>query len=358
VRAPWLEARDESVAARVTLSPLTACSWLYGAGAWLARAAAEHGVRPRRRLPGAVVSVGNLLVGGTGKTPFAAWLARSLHARGHKVALASRGYGRSGREPVEVVSDGRHVRGSAERVGDEPVWLAGRAPGVPVLVGRDRGLVGLRALSGFGAELLVLDDGFQHHRLARDVDFVCFDGGFGLGNGHLLPRGPLREPLSALRRADALVCLEGPLPAGDEARVRAAAPSATWFSVRRRPASLRPLAGGAAEAPERLRGAGVGVLSGIARPQRLRRSLEALGAHVVAERAFPDHHRFTPRDVAGLGAEAPLWVTTEKDAVKLVSGWCAGADVRVLAEDLAVDEPDALLDWLEMRLRQRRQERA
>jgi tetraacyldisaccharide 4'-kinase len=301
-----------------------------------------------------VVCVGNLLVGGNGKTPFAAGVARALHQRGPKLALASRGYGRRGRAPVEVVSDGRHVRASAESAGDEPIWLAGHAAGVPVLVGRDRGLVGLRALSGFGADLLLLDDGFQHHRLAREVDLVCFDGGFGLGNGKLLPRGPLREPLSALGRADAIVCLDPPLPADDEARLRAAAPSARWFHVRRRPASLRPLAGGAAEPPARLHGAAVGMLCGIARPARLRRSLEALGARVVAERVFPDHHPYAARDLAGLGAEAPLWITTEKDAVKLLPAWGGGADLRVLAEELDVEEPEALLEWLEATLRQRR----
>jgi tetraacyldisaccharide 4'-kinase len=227
-----------------------------------------------------------------------------------------------------------------------------------VLVGRDRGLVGLRALSGFGADLLLLDDGFQHHRLARDVDLVCFDGAFGLGNGHLLPRGPLREPLSVLRRADAIVCLDPPLPASDEARIRAAAPQAQWFAVHRRAAALRPLAGGAADPPERLRGAGVGMLCGIARPERLRRSLEALGARVVAERSFPDHHAYVARDLAGLAAQAPLWITTEKDAVKLLPDWSGRAEVRVLVEDLDVESPDALLDWLEQTLRQRRQLRA
>jgi tetraacyldisaccharide 4'-kinase len=326
-------------------------AWLYGACAWLARAARERGLRPARRLPLAVVSVGNLLVGGTGKTPFAAWLASGLARRGHKVVLASRGYGRRGREPVCVVSDGRFVRADVDRAGDEPLWLAAHAPGVPVLVGRDRAVVGLRALSGFGADLLLLDDGFQHHRLARDLDFVCFDGSFGLGNGRLLPRGPLREPLAALRRADALAVVDGPLPEADAARIEAAAPGARWLALRRRPASLRPLAGGAAAPPESLAGAAVGLLSGVARPRGVRASLERLGARVVAERLFPDHHRYRRSDLAGLASEAPLWVTTEKDALKIPPGWAAGADLRVLAQALEVEEGPALLDWVEQRLR-------
>ena len=351
MRLAWLERREETRAQTLALAPLVPCAWLYGAAAWLARASRERGPWPPRRLPLRVVSVGNLLVGGTGKTPFAAWLAASLVRRGRKAALASRGYGRRGREPVQVVSDGRFVRASAESAGDEPIWLAGHAPGVPVLVGRDRGVVGLRALSAFGAEVLVLDDGFQHHRLARDVDFVCFDGAFGLGNGFVLPRGPLREPAGALRRADALVVVDGPLPEPDAARIGALAPGARRVTVRRRAASLRSLAGGGAVSPEALDGAPVGLLTGVARPQSVRRTLEEVGARVVALRVFPDHHHYKPRDLAGLREEAPLWVTTEKDAVKLVPAWAGRADLRVLALELEVDEGEALLDWLESRLR-------
>ena len=350
MRVDWLEARDETPAQRLVRAPLVPAAWLYGAGAWLARAGRERGWLRRRRLPLRVVSVGNLGVGGTGKTPFAAWVATSLARRGHKVALASRGYGRRGREPVRVVSDGRYVRGSAESAGDEPMWLAGHAQGVPVLVGRDRGLVGLRALSAFGTGVLVLDDGFQHHRLARDVDLVCFDGAFGLGNGYVLPRGPLREWPSALRRADGIVVVDGPLPEGDARRIAARAPATRQIRVSRRPVSLRPLSGGAAESPDALEGVPVGLLTGVARPDAVRRTLAALGARIVAERVFPDHHRYAARDLAGLVREAALWVTTEKDAVKLVPAWAQGVDLRVLAQALDVEDGGALLDWLEGRL--------
>ncbi|RIK89344.1 MAG: tetraacyldisaccharide 4'-kinase, partial [Proteobacteria bacterium] len=253
------------------------------------------------------------------------------------------------REPVTVVSDGRHVRATLREAGDEALLLAAHAPGVPVLVGRDRGVVGLRAIAGFGADVLVLDDGMQHHRLARDVEIVCFDGA-GLGNGRVVPRGPLREPAAALRGADAILVVDGPMPAADEARVRAAAPQAVWFAARRRPVSLRPLAGGPGAPAAVLRGRSVGMLAGIARPANLRRTLESLGAEVAAERVFADHHRYRARDVAGL-AGPPLWVTTEKDAAKILPRWTAPADVRVLAIALEVDEPAALLDWLERTLR-------
>jgi tetraacyldisaccharide 4'-kinase len=351
LRAGWLERRSEPRWLRLALLPLVPVSWLYGAGAWLHRAAAARGWLPRRRFAGHVVSLGSLMVGGTAKTPLAAWVARGLARRGRKVALASRGYGRSGREPVQVVSDGRFVRATADRAGDEPMLLAASAAGVPVLVGRDRGVVALRALSAFGSEVVVLDDGFQHHRLARDVDLVLFDGAVGFGNRQCLPRGPLREPLRGVRHADAVLVVDPPLPAADEARLQKLAPSARRFEAHRRASGLRPLAGGEAAPPEALQGLAVGLLAGIARPGSLRRSVEAQGARVVAERWFADHHRYRARDLAGLADACALWVTTEKDAVKLVPSWAGRADIRVLTLAVEVSEPEAFLDWLESRLR-------
>jgi tetraacyldisaccharide 4'-kinase len=293
-----------------------------------------------------VVSVGSLLVGGPGKTPVAAWVAATLRARGHAVAIASRGYGRRGRDDVLVVSDGRRVQAGPAEAGDEPVVLAAHAPGVPVLVGRDRARVGQRAVALFGSAVLVLDDGFQHHGLARDVDLLVFDGG-GLGSGRLLPVGPLRERLPEAGRADALVVVDGPLPGRDVERLERHAPHALRFAARRTPVSVRPLRGGPPHPPAWLAGRSVGLLSGLARPAALRRTVEALGAHVAAERAYPDHHRYRPKDLRGL---AGLWITTEKDAVKILPSWCEGVDLHVLAIELEPDDPAALADWLVQRL--------
>ncbi|MBS1104558.1 MAG: tetraacyldisaccharide 4-kinase [Deltaproteobacteria bacterium] len=353
VRRPaWFDEREPSLLLRAALAPLVPLSWLYGIGALAARRLRGSRFRTPARLSCRVVSVGNLVVGGSGKTPAAAWIAAQLRARGHKVALASRGYGRRGRERVTVVSDGRFLCSTADEAGDEPLLLAAHAPGVPVLVGPDRGVVGLRAIAAFGVDVLVLDDGLQHHRLARDVEVVAFDGS-GLGNGHLLPRGPLREPLSALRGADALLVVDGPLPLSDADAIAAHAARARWFSACRRPVSMRPLAGGAGVSPQQLAGCAVGLLSGIARPASLRRSVEALGATVVAARSFPDHHRYRERDLRDLGA-APLWITTEKDALKILPRWAHGVDVRVLVAALEVEAGDAFVDWLERTLRAKR----
>jgi tetraacyldisaccharide 4'-kinase len=361
LRVGWLERRNDSPWQRLLLAPLELAGLVYGAFAACHRWLYARGWRRRRRLACRVLSLGSPTVGGSGKTPLAAWIAAGLRRRGHTVvrasrgygrpSRASRGYGRRSREGVVVVSDGRHVWSPASAAGDEPLLLAAHAPGVPVLVGRDRGLVGLRAIAAFGAEILVLDDGFHHHRLARDLEVVLLDGRFGLGNGRVLPRGPLREPARALRVAQAIGVIDGPLPDPDEARIQALAPGAFRFSARRRPNRLVPLGGGAALPPGALSRERIGLLAGLARPDGFRRTLEELGARIEIERVFGDHHRYRPRDVADLARHATVWVTTEKDAVKIPRAWVGQADVRVLGIELEVDEPERLLDWCESRLR-------
>jgi tetraacyldisaccharide 4'-kinase len=361
VPAPWLETSDSASQSggalrALSLAPLDLASGVWSLAARLHRAAYAGGWVPARRLPCRVVSVGSLLAGGSGKTPVAAWVASRLRARGHRVVLATRGYGRLRRDAVHALSDGRRVRGDVVGMGDEPLVLAAHAAGVPVLVGRDRGVVGLRAVSAFGADVLVLDDGFQHHRLARDVDIVTLDGGFGFGNGRVLPRGALREPLSALSRAHAVGVVDGPLRERDAARLARHAVNPFVFQARRRPTRLRTIHGSrpgtppAQEPATALAGARVGMLAALGQPDAFRRSLEACGATVVAERVFRDHHRYRARDLAPLAREARIWITTEKDAVKILPRWASGIDLRVLTVELAVAAEEGLLDWLEERL--------
>jgi tetraacyldisaccharide 4'-kinase len=348
-RPPFWDERAPGLGQRALLAPLSLLAGLYASGAWLHRAWWERGPGRPVRLPCKVVSVGNLVVGGSGKTPVAAWVASALRRRGWPVAIASRGYGGRGADAVEVVSDGRHVLGRAEVAGEEPMLLAGLAPGVPVLVGRRRDTVGRRAVAGFNAQVLVLDDGFQHHRLAKDVELVTLTGA-GLGNGFVLPRGPLREPLGALSRAHAILAVDGPLPEADATRIARIAPDAARFALERRPSWTRGLAGGERAPAFALAGQRVGMLCGIARPAALRDTLRALGAVVVAERSFPDHHRYRREDLAGLADEAALWITTEKDAGKLLPSWLGGARVRVLALETVFPDGEKFLDWLERRL--------
>ena len=204
-RPRWFDVGEESLARRLALLPLDLLALVYGVGACAHRTAYTRGLFKPVQLSCRVVSVGNLVVGGSGKTPMAAWLAKVLHQRGHRVVLASRGYARRGRERVEVVSDGRFVSSTAEVAGDEPILLAAHAPGVPVLVGPDRDVVGMRAVSAFGAQILVLDDGFHHHRLAR------VRAALDLGQVFTLPRHRTTAP-SGQEPGYATARLRGPLP--------------------------------------------------------------------------------------------------------------------------------------------------
>lgn len=348
-----------SVARALFAGALRAASILYGAGARWHRSFMRWTYAGRGRLACAVVSVGGLTVGGAGKTPFAARLALGLHRRGWRVVLASRGYKGRGRLPVSVVSDGSYIRSNVAHSGDESFILAAHAPGVPVLVGRDRRVVGHHAVSTFDAEIVILDDGFQHHRLARDLDIVCIDGPGGFGNRRLLPAGPLREPISMLRHADWLCVVDGPPldtePTGEslrEAELVESLESSGCCVIRasRKAAELVSLGQAGKLSLDSLRGRQVGLLSGVARPASVRRTLEGLGARVLAERRFRDHHEYTPKDCQGLDHSSLMWITTEKDALKILPEWLGDDTLWVLRIEIEIDEEDAVLDRLEERL--------
>ncbi len=188
---------------RALLSPLTALSWSYGAAVRLRGALYDAGLLRAERVEGLrVISVGNLNVGGTGKTPAVLHLADLLVREGRKVGILTRGYGRSSKVPLTFTGAGPLP--SVEDAGDEPLLLARRCPQARLFVGADRVAAAYRARDEYGLDTVLLDDGFQHRRLARDEDIVVVDEAVGLGNGHMLPRGPLREPRSSLRRATLL----------------------------------------------------------------------------------------------------------------------------------------------------------
>jgi len=346
--APWTDRGKETSLRRFFLAPLAS---LYAAGAGLNRKAFAAGVREQRKLSCQVLSVGNIVVGGSGKTPTVAWLANQLAARGVSVAVASRGYGRKSDESVVVVSDGRKICAELDKAGDEPSLLARHCPGVPILVGPDRFDLGLCAIEKFGTELLLLDDGFQHMRLLRDLDLITFDGNFGLGNGHVLPRGPLRESLSALEDVQAFLVLDGPMDEEEIRTLRKFAPGASWFAARRIMKRVRSLKDGVVESAESLSGRQVGLVAGLANPGNFRRCVEQLGVEVVAERYFPDHHPYREKDLAGLESQASLWLTTEKDAVKILPEWQASKCLRAVDLELEVSDAVEFLDWLLIRLR-------
>lgn len=297
-------------------------SWLYGAGVSLRNLRYDRNPEASVQLPTKVVSVGNLTVGGSGKTPIVAAVARELFARGERVAVLSRGFGRRSKSDFVLVSDGNRVLASAEEAGDEPLELAQSVPGLVVAVGADRAEVGRRLLEKLGPSTLVLDDGFQHRRLRRDLDLVCFDAKEPVASLRLLPSGRLREPLENLSRAHALVWTRWSEDApSDELRrlVEGARPDLPSIRTRNRLAGFSPLDGSEALGAESLRGRPVGVLLGVARPERV---LESIPADVVFRAIRRDHHWWGETEVRALAEEAKwrgaaLLLTTGKDAVKM-----------------------------------------
>lgn len=285
---------------------------------------------PPARCPVPVVVVGNLVVGGTGKTPLCGALLLALRARGWHPGLASRGYGRSGRAGLWVEADT-----AAALAGDEPLMLA-RETGVPVRVDVDR-VAAVQALAQRGCDVVVCDDGLQHYRLARDIEIEVSDVARGYGNGHLLPAGPLREPRARARACDFRV-RHIAADAVDEADSDA-------FTLRLRPRALRPLAGGAELPLSAFAGRRVHAVAGIGHPARFFATLRACGFR-TCEHAFPDHHRFRARDLAY--TEPLPFVTTGKDALRWPDA------LRRDAYELCVEAriSPALVAALDARLRQ------
>ena len=294
----------------------------YGAAVLARNRLFDSGALPQQDVGCPVVSVGNLTVGGTGKTPMAIRVAGMLRDRGMRPAILSRGYGGKSAAGVLVVSDGRQTLAGPDEAGDEPVLIARRLPGVPVLAGAKRAVTGRYARENLGADVLVLDDGFQHRWIRRDLDIVLLDSRAPLGNGFLLPRGPLREPPEALGRAGAVVFTrsEDTAPPSDKG-LAAILRGRPVLRTRIRPVKL--VAADGTEMPlSRLAGKRVFAFAGIARPDSFRQTLEGLGADIAGFRALPDHHRYGAEDVRRIerafgetGAE--ILVTTEKDGVKL-----------------------------------------
>jgi tetraacyldisaccharide 4'-kinase len=334
--------RKSSPAVGAVLSVL---SVLYGFAVWLRLAACQAGILRRRRLPFTVISVGNITLGGTGKTPVVIHIADELRRRGRRPAVLSRGYGRSEQSELVVVSDGKRVLTDAATGGDEPLLMGLRLPGVPVLVGSDRYRTGKAAGEGFHADVAVLDDGFQHIRLHRDLNIVLVDGTAPFGNGKLFPAGTLREPVSSLSRADAVIITRADQTANiDELRrLIGRSTKAPVFTSRHVPLDLTDAATGESRPLAALRGAPVVACCGIARPESFFTLLRSLGSDVRASLSFSDHYAYARADLAFLYQKAvdcgaAMIVTTEKDAVRLRQMkteriWALRIEAKVVEKD-------------------------
>ncbi len=340
----FLYQKERTLVEKLLLSPLLLASLPYG---WLVRTRTSlysYGLFKTQKLPRPVISIGNITVGGTGKTPLVMRLANSLMERGISVAILSRGYRRERKEGL-IVTDGHTLFLTPEESGDEPFLMANVLQGIPVLVGKNRFEVGKLALERFPTRGFLLDDGFQHLSLHRDLNIVLVDSQIGFGDGHLLPRGILREPLSHLKRADIFLLTK---VTHREACHRLAStlqrihPASPVFYSHFEPAGLIRR-DGKMEPLTLLKGKKVLALSGIANPIYFSILLKKCGMEVIREMPFPDHHRYTPEDLTSLSEEVrkiEAIVTTEKDLVKLKTLPIGSLPLYALRIDVKIEEEE------------------
>ena len=327
-----------SRAARRWLAPL---SPLYGCGVALRGFALRAGLERVRSLGSPVVSVGNLSTGGAGKTPLTIALARGLVERGLAVDVLSRGYGRSDKGVARV-----DVNGSVERFGDEPLVIA-REAGVPVFVAAKRYEAGVLAESERGAGVHLLDDGFQHRQLARDVDVLLVSGADL--HDRLLPAGNLREPLAAMRRTSVIALTMPEAPEVERELVSRGLWNGPVWRLERRMAVPK------IDGP-------VVAFCGIARPEQFFAGLENAGLHVASRIAFADHQRYVRHDMdcildAARTAGARALITTEKDHVRLaalVDAIPAELKLETAGLRIEIDDEDAAIDWVISRISNRK----
>ncbi len=343
VRAAWSR---RSIAGRILRTLLLPWSAVFRAVVGVRNRLYDAGCMNVRKLPLPVVSIGNLTVGGTGKTPTGLWLAQGLRRRGLEAAILTRGYGGRQHGPRPAVLSPERLRGrSGDRTldyGDEPVMLSA-LHGQTVVVGADRYRAGLALSEGTGgADLFLLDDGFQHRRLARDLDMVLLGAD---SSGAMLPAGPFREPIRALRRADILVVT------GARDRWRAILQQ-RFDDSRVFHACLRPrgLLGRTEEGLKEsslaaLAGSRVLAVAGVARPEGFYEMIRECEGIIGDTLEFPDHHAYSERDWREISRHrVDMVVTTEKDYVKLARFPFSAGKLRALRVEMSFDRPEALLD--------------
>ncbi len=324
-------------------------SILYGAVMAIRARLFREGVLPSRTLPCRVISVGNIVVGGSGKTPLTIFVARTLFDLGFRVVVLSRGFRGRLEHIGGIVSDGVSLLVGPEDAGDEPYLMADCLKGIPVVVGVDRFAAGWLAIQRFKPDVIVMDDAFQHLRLNRDLDLLLLDHRSPLGNGYVLPRGRLREPVSAINRCHAVISTRyhPNAPAFFLDRIKAAKP---LFHVIHKPVvrgihrqADGSFGGGADMDLSALKGKTVVAFAGLANNDQFFESLTAIGCRLVATFHFTDHQRYDARQLdpigcAAMDTKADLLVTTFKDYVKLKAYPAWPLDLIVLDIDVQLLE--------------------
>lgn len=352
----WKEAIEKSDGKRENLitAILTLLSFWYYLGVRLRSFLYRVGILKERRLAdGKVISLGNITVGGTGKTPTCLLVANILKKAGRKVVILSRGYRGKAKERVNVVSDGQEILLREEEAGDEPYLMAKKLRTVPVLTSKRRYWGGKYACDRFGAEVIILDDGFQHRGLKRDLDICLVNEKAGFGNGHLFPRGILREPIEALKRADLFFVTGQNSSPGEDgiiAKIKEIKKDPVIFRADYQANGLRDLEGKQEFEVGYLGGKKVFAFSGIATPSSFLDLLGKLGAVVAGEYSFPDHHRYGRDDlvkIKKMAGKVDMIVTTEKDGVKIEEGLLPpDFTVFTLAVKMKIEEEDRFADLI------------
>lgn len=347
---------------RFLLIPL---SWLYGVGVWVRNRLYTLGVLKARTLPCRVISVGNIVVGGTGKTPTVIAIAKHLQEKNVRVGILLRGYKRVSREKVTIVSDGEKVCASLRESGDEAYMMARHLDGIPIVVGGQRYQAGRIVLERFNIDVLLLDDGFQHRQLARDVDILTLSAKHPFGDPQrLLPTGTLREPPIALRRADIILLTHTDIThvsLSAKKMVEALAPNALVLESIHQSTYVYPLVpkGEKKEVDFRptvevLAGKRILAVCGIGQPETFVATLMRCSPEGVELLAYPDHHDYTEADVKQIGttfqaAEADLIVTTQKDEQKLAR-LVAQQELPIVVLEIALVITEAVEKFSEMLL--------
>lgn len=333
---------------RRAMSTLVPAGWAYGAGMSLRWSLYDTGLWASRVVSCPVVSVGNLTLGGTGKSTVVAWIVEQLMEVGRRPAVVSRGYG-GGLNEITVVSDGMGKILCSPPAADEAVMLARRFPSIAVITGRDRSEAAERAEEEFGAEIIVVDDGFQHMALHRDLDIVVLRGERPFGNGRVFPAGALREPVGGLRRAR-VILLMGEVRPDDRMIVERAGQGKAVFTGEIRPVALSDVRGRVVGKPSDLKGATAIAVSGIGYPEGFSRILEEIGVRVLAHRVFSDHTAYPRNVLDGVVSSlkhsgADFIITTEKDIVKM--GALAEVPcLRALRVEMKIDRREELIELI------------
>jgi tetraacyldisaccharide 4'-kinase len=351
---------------------LSMVSKVYGGAVKLRRIFYKKAVLKPKRLPCPIISIGNITVGGTGKTPMTIYVAQVVKQLGYKVAIISRGYKGKAEKVGGIVSDGRVLLMTPEIAGDEPYMMANRLKDVPVIVGKNRFKAGWLAIRKFDPDVIVLDDGFQHLKLQRDLDLVLLDYRKPFGNGHLLPRGVMREPASALLCANAIILTRSDTVNDNET---SSSPKKLRPYERKKPVYrtfhhpfVYKIINGEKKIFEKnmqaalrqnsdcIKGRTVFAFSGLADNHNFRQTVKSLKCNVSGYMEFPDHHSYSDRDLKDISAAAKrsmseCLITTEKDYVRIAHkiDWPGDLFVIGIEIDFGADKKrfnSYIKDWI------------